>query len=76
MDRLILIGIIVPKGECWRLTIGATEQNPENITFIGDMAVEKNDDEKDLIAFRASRIGFNENGNYLINPGLEATGNK
>ena len=44
----------MPKGECWRLSIAAVEQNPEYITFIGDMAVEKNDDEKDLISFKAS----------------------
>ena len=55
--------------------LDALEQNPEYITFIGDMAVEKNDDEKDLISFKASRIGFNENGNHLINPGPEGTGN-
>ena len=67
---------MVPKGECWRLSSPVLEKTPPNITFVGDIAVEKNEDERDLVAFRASKIGFNENGNHLINPRRDETGEK
>ena len=59
-----------------KLIVPVLEKTPPNITFVGDIAVEKNEDERDLVAFRASKIGFNENGNHLINPRPDETGEK
>ena len=61
-------GILLPKGECFRLPNLKLEQNGPNIEFVGDIAVEKNKDENDAVAFRASAIGLNKNGNQIINP--------
>ena len=61
-------GILLPKGECFRLPNLKLEHNGPNIEFVGDIAIEKNKDENNAVAFRASAIGFNAKGNHIINP--------
>jgi len=61
-------GILLPKGEKFRLPNLKLEHNGPNIEFVGDIAVEKNKDENNAVAFRASTIGFNKKGNHIINP--------
>lgn len=44
------------------------EYDGPDIDFVGDIAIVKNEDEHPTVAFRASAIRLNNNGNYIINP--------